>query len=75
MLTEKILQQMTTGTELMMKCQPTIGEVIKAEKLKARYVAIGWCHAFCCAALDEGKDPRQIDCAEIMEKAKAQLGS
>lgn len=66
---------MTTGTELMMKCQPTIGDVLEAEKRKARYEAIGWCHAFCCAALDDGKDPRQIDCAEIMEKAKAQLGA
>jgi len=65
---------MTTGAELMMQCAPTIGEVIEAEKSQARYEAIGWCHAFCCAALDDGKDPRQIDCAEIMAKAKAQLG-
>lgn len=59
----------------MMQCAPTIGEVIEAEKRSARYEAIGWCHAFCCAALDDGKDPRQIDCADIMEKAKAQLGA
>lgn len=65
---------MTTGTELMMQRQPTIGEVIEAEKLEARYEAIGWCHAFCCAALDEGKDPRQINLAEIIEKAQGQLG-
>lgn len=52
-----------------------IEEVIEAEKLKARYEAIGWCYAFCCAALDDGKDPRQIDCAEIIEKADAQLGA
>lgn len=64
---------MTTGMELMMECKPTIADVIDSEKLKARYEAIGWCHAFCCAALDDGEDPRKIDCAEIMEKAKAQL--
>lgn len=43
--------------------------------IAARYEAIGWCHAFCCAAMDDGRDPRQIDCAEILEKAKAQLGA
>ena len=43
--------------------------------IAARYEAIGWCHAFCCAAMDAGRDPRRIDCAEILEKAKAQLGA
>jgi hypothetical protein len=64
---------MTTGTELMMQCAPTIGEVIEAEKRQARYEAIGWCHAFCCAALDDGLDPRTIEVPAILEKAKAQL--
>jgi len=50
-----------------------LATVIEEEKNRARYEAIGWTHAFCCAALDDGKDPRQIDCAEIMEKAQAQL--
>ena len=39
----------------------------------ARYEAIGWCHAFCCAALDDGLDQRTIEAPAILEKAKAQL--
>lgn len=62
-----------TVSELVRQCQPTIGEIIEDEKRRARYEAVGWCHAFCCAALDDGRDPRKIDCAEIMEKVRAQL--
>ena len=51
-----------------------LATAIKEEKNRARYEAIGWTHALCCAALDDGRDPRQIDCAEIMEMAQAQLG-
>jgi hypothetical protein len=64
---------MKTATELMMSQSATIGEVIENAKREARYEAIGWCHAFCCAALDDGLDPRTIEVSLIMEKAKQQL--
>src|SRR3990167_10271194 len=40
---------------------------------KARYEAVGWCHAFCCASLDDGIDPRGIEVPDILEKAQQQL--
>lgn len=40
---------------------------------KAQYEAIGWCHAFCCASLDDGIDPRGIEVPDILEKAQQQL--
>jgi hypothetical protein len=65
---------MTTLTEVMLEMQPTIADVIKAEKHKAYYEAIGWCYSFCCNALDEGKDIRKIQLPEIMEEAAKTLG-
>ena len=68
-------EEMLSHLKELLALQRARAGMIEAEKLKARYEAIGWCHAFCCAALDDGKDPRQIDCAEIIEKANAQLSA
>lgn len=64
---------MKTGTEIMMKHGQTIGEIIDEEKRQARYEAIGWAHTFCCLMLDQGRDPRQVDCAAMLEQAKCDL--
>ena len=41
---------------------------------EARYEAIGWTYAFCCASLDDGINPREIEVPVILEKAKEELG-
>lgn len=64
---------METGTEIMMMNGQTIGELIEQAKREARYEAIGWAHAFCCSTLDQGRDPRQVDCAAMLEQAKREL--
>ena len=38
------------------------------------FEAIGWTMAFCCAAVDDGKDIRKIECPEVLEKAITQIG-
>lgn len=39
------------------------------------YEGMGWMHAACCAMLDDGKDPRQADCAELLAEAEKDLGN
>lgn len=34
-----------------------------------RVMAIGWCHAHCCAGLDKGEDPRHMEVPAVLEKA------
>ncbi len=38
------------------------------------FEAIGWAYADCCAALDKGKDPRKTDMADVIRRAKKDLG-
>ena len=33
------------------------------------YEAMGWMHAECCAALDRGEDPRQMEVPGMLERA------
>ena len=40
---------------------------------KARIEAIGWAWAEACCQLDAGKDPRQYDCSELMDRANKDL--
>ncbi len=41
---------------------------------RARIEGIGWAHADACADLDVGIDPRKKDMAEMLERAKKDLG-
>ena len=38
-----------------------------------RAEALGWMHAELCASLDKGNDPRQLDVAELMQRADVEL--
>lgn len=44
------------------------------QKLKDKiFEAIGWAYADCCASLDNGKDPRKTDMADVIKRAKKDL--
>ena len=61
------------GTPTRWECQVCKLQA-KVKQLEGKvFEAVGWTHALCCMALDKGNDPRQLDCAEILEKARVQL--
>ncbi len=35
--------------------------------------SVGWTFAYCCQLLDDGKDPREIEIPEVIEKAYDEL--
>ena len=41
---------------------------------EAAIMAIGWAYADCCTTLDNGKDPRHNDMAEVLARARKDLG-
>jgi len=42
---------------------------------RARAEAIGWAHADCCVALDNGFDPRQQEISEMLSRAEHDLNN
>lgn len=41
--------------------------------MHTRGEAFGWMHAYVCASLDEGKDPRSVEVPTIIEAGMAEL--
>ena len=39
----------------------------------AKFEAVGWMYAEACLLMDAGKDPRKVNCAEILERAEKEL--
>ena len=67
----KAMQAQHDPNELRKRIAELEAEVVKSQ-IKV-FEAIGWVYAFCCAALDDGRDPRQIEAPEILDKAGQQL--
>lgn len=57
------------GTDLIKSAYEKLEDLIR----EARVEAIGWAYADCCVTLDKGKDPRQTDMSDVLERSYKDL--
>jgi hypothetical protein len=57
------------------KPNPGDSYVVLADEAETKAIeALGWMQAECCGALDRGEDPRQMDIADMLARARRDLG-